>query len=55
MKYCKNCDKEFDTEKNSCPVCGKKLVISTKDGFDDNSDDEVTAEIISSTTITGIL
>lgn len=33
MKYCEKCKKEFDTQDETCPVCGEKLeeIISDED------------------------
>ena len=30
MKYCKNCNKEFDEESNFCPFCGSVLSVPEK-------------------------
>jgi len=46
MKYCENCDKEFDTEETKCPVCGHPLVETEEDH---------TAEIVATMTTLNIL
>lgn len=48
MKHCDNCNKDFDTEEQTCPICGAEL-------RDTSSDETETAEIVSTMTITGIL
>ena len=51
MKYCKKCDKRFDSEKDCCPICGTRLIEIDKDEIDEYE----TAEIVASMTTTGIL
>lgn len=46
MKYCENCDKEFDTKEVECPVCGCILV---------EKEEEHTAETVATMTILNIL
>jgi len=46
MKYCKKCDKRFESEKDRCPICGTRLI---------EIDEYETAEIVASMTTTGIL
>lgn len=54
MKYCKKCKMKFDTEDNLCPSCGAKLYEMPQNDGEEINDNE-TAEIISTMTITGIL
>ena len=49
MKYCNQCNHEFDIQEDECPVCGADLQ-KEKDMEKEN-----TAEIVSSMTMTGIL
>lgn len=49
MKHCENCNKDYDTEENVCPVCGSELLKT-----EENSEDE-TDELVAAMTITGIL
>ncbi len=46
MKYCENCDREFDTEETKCPVCGGPLV---------ETEENHTAEIVATMTTLNIL
>ena len=48
MKRCNNCNKDFDTSEQTCPICGATLQ-------DMSPDETETAEIVSTMTITGIL
>ena len=54
MKYCLNCKKKFDTEDESCPICGAKLNDIPQDDTYETSETEA-AEIISTMMITDIL
>lgn len=54
MKYCLNCKKKFDTEDKLCPICGTKLCEMPQDA-DNETEENETAEIISTMMITGIL
>lgn len=51
MKYCKKCNRKFETEKANCPICKAKLVEIGEDAIDEAE----TEEIVSTMTITGIL
>lgn len=46
MKYCENCDREFDTKESKCPDCGFLLV---------DKEEEKTAETVATMTILNIL
>jgi len=46
MKYCENCEKEFDTKETKCPICGCILV---------EKEEENTAETVATMTILNIL
>jgi rRNA maturation endonuclease Nob1 len=46
MQYCINCDKEFDTTKTKCPICGCTLV---------EEEEGTTAEIVATMTTLNIL
>lgn len=48
MKYCFRCKKEFDTGKNTCPVCGEELKET-----EENEED--VSEIVATMTTLGIL
>ena len=52
MKYCKKCKKEFDTEKNECPICRKQLTEKTQN---EDINEYEAAEIVSTMMITDIL
>lgn len=45
MKYCKKCKKEFDAEKDECPICGKQLTENSKSQNEDINEYEA-AEIV---------
>jgi rRNA maturation endonuclease Nob1 len=45
MKYCENCDKEFDTTETECPVCGCTLA----------EEEDNTAETVATMTTLNIL
>lgn len=54
MKYCEKCKKEFDIEKDGCPICGKQLTKNSKAQNEEINESE-SAEIVSTMMITGIL
>ena len=52
MKYCPKCKKEFDTEAESCPVSGEKLLDWREDEGKDELDE---GEIVAVMTTIGLL
>lgn len=54
MKYCNKCKREFETEEDTCPICGAMLIDVSKNEQNEINEDEA-AEIISTMMITGIL
>ena len=51
IKYCKQCDKECNTESDECPVCG--FPLEEKEA--ENVKEEETSELVAAMTTIGIL